>query len=57
MFWFNYFQAYLSILYLKLPETFAMVLRGKVVMYHNVATDLKYTEFIMYKPLEVELNI
>ncbi|KAK1427655.1 hypothetical protein QVD17_16347 [Tagetes erecta] len=45
-------RAYLSILYLKLPETFAMVLRGKVVLYHNVATDLKYTEFIMYKPLE-----
>ncbi|KAI7725957.1 hypothetical protein M8C21_000920 [Ambrosia artemisiifolia] len=45
-------RAYLSVLYLKLPETFAMVLRGKVVLYHNVATDLKYTEFIMYKPLE-----
>ncbi|KAL8225968.1 hypothetical protein R6Q57_018525 [Mikania cordata] len=45
-------RAYLSILYLKLPETFAIVLRGKVVLYHNVATDLKYTEFIMYKPVE-----
>ncbi|KAI3763151.1 hypothetical protein L1987_53601 [Smallanthus sonchifolius] len=45
-------RAYLSVLYLKLPETFAMVLRGKVVLYHNVATDLKYTEFIMYKPTE-----
>ncbi|KVH98225.1 Histidine kinase-like ATPase, ATP-binding domain-containing protein [Cynara cardunculus var. scolymus] len=43
-------RAYLSILYLKLPETFAMMLRGKVILYHNVATDLKYTEFIVYKP-------
>ncbi|KAI3512901.1 hypothetical protein L1887_20223 [Cichorium endivia] len=43
-------RAYLSILYLKLPENFAMVLRGKVVLYHNVSTDLKYTEFIVYKP-------
>ncbi|XP_071686500.1 protein MICRORCHIDIA 6-like isoform X2 [Rutidosis leptorrhynchoides] len=45
-------RAYLSILYLKLPETFAIVLRGKVVIYRNVATDLKYTEYIMYKPAE-----
>ncbi|XP_076920857.1 protein MICRORCHIDIA 6-like [Bidens hawaiensis] len=45
-------RAYLSILYLKLPETFTMALCGKVVLYHNVATDLKYTEFIMYKPIE-----
>ncbi|CAI9280396.1 unnamed protein product [Lactuca saligna] len=43
-------RAYLSVLYLKLPDTFAMVLRGKVVLYHNIATDLKHTEFIMYKP-------
>ncbi|KAK9073531.1 hypothetical protein SSX86_007855 [Deinandra increscens subsp. villosa] len=45
-------RAYLSILYLKLPEHFAMSLRGEVILYHNVATDLKYTEFIMYKPSE-----
>ncbi|KAI3761372.1 hypothetical protein L1987_51786 [Smallanthus sonchifolius] len=43
-------RAYLSILYLKLPDTFAMVLRGKVVLYHNIAMDLKHPEFIMYKP-------
>ncbi|XP_076906352.1 protein MICRORCHIDIA 6-like [Bidens hawaiensis] len=43
-------RAYLSILYLKLPDTFAMVLRGKVVLYHNIANDLKHTEFIMYRP-------
>ncbi|KAI3785785.1 hypothetical protein L1987_44910 [Smallanthus sonchifolius] len=43
-------RAYLSVLYLKLPDTFAMVLRGQVVLYHNIANDLKHTEFIMYKP-------
>nr|GEW05903.1 protein microrchidia 6-like [Tanacetum cinerariifolium] len=42
-------RAYLSILYLKLPETFCIRLRGKVVLYHNIATDLKYHEFISYK--------
>ncbi|KAJ9559638.1 hypothetical protein OSB04_004798 [Centaurea solstitialis] len=46
-------RAYLSVLYLKLPKTFAMVLRGKVVLYRNVATELKYTEFIKYKPQSV----
>nr|GEV47931.1 protein microrchidia 6-like isoform X1 [Tanacetum cinerariifolium] len=43
-------RAYLSILYLKLPSSFAIVLRGEVIIYHNVATDLKYTEYIMYTP-------
>ncbi|XP_076960530.1 protein MICRORCHIDIA 6-like [Bidens hawaiensis] len=43
-------RAYLSVLYLKLPDTFAMVLRGKVVLYHNIANDLMHTEFIMYRP-------
>ncbi|PWA76151.1 histidine kinase-like ATPase, C-terminal domain-containing protein [Artemisia annua] len=43
-------RAYLSILYLKLPSSFAIVLRGEVIIYHNVATDLKYPEFIMYTP-------
>ncbi|XP_076947656.1 protein MICRORCHIDIA 6-like [Bidens hawaiensis] len=43
-------RAYLSVLYLKLPSSFAIVLRGKVILYHNIATDLKHQEFIMYKP-------
>ncbi|KAI3684514.1 hypothetical protein L6452_33738 [Arctium lappa] len=50
-------RAYLSILYLKLPETFTMVLRGKVILYHNVATDLKYTEFIVYKPHNASVEV
>ncbi|XP_024972379.1 protein MICRORCHIDIA 6-like isoform X2 [Cynara cardunculus var. scolymus] len=43
-------RAYLSVLYLKLPDTFCIVLRGKVVLYYNIATDLKIPEFILYKP-------
>ncbi|KAK1373201.1 Protein MICRORCHIDIA like [Heracleum sosnowskyi] len=43
-------RAYLSVLYLRLPASFCMLLRGKVVEYHNIATDLKYPEFILYKP-------
>ena len=43
-------QAYLSVLYLRLPSNFCMFLRGRVVEYHNIATDLKYPEFIVYKP-------
>ncbi|PSR89570.1 Protein MICRORCHIDIA like, partial [Actinidia chinensis var. chinensis] len=43
-------RVYLSILYLRLPESFCMILRGRVVEYHNIATDLKFPEFILYKP-------
>uniref|UniRef100_A0A1S3ZPW5 Protein MICRORCHIDIA 6-like n=1 Tax=Nicotiana tabacum TaxID=4097 RepID=A0A1S3ZPW5_TOBAC len=42
--------AYLSILYLKIPENFCIWLRGRIVEYHNIARDLKYPEFIVYKP-------
>ena len=43
-------QAYLSILYLRVPENFCMMLRGKCVQYHSIANDLKFPEFILYKP-------
>ncbi|KAI3674824.1 hypothetical protein L2E82_51940 [Cichorium intybus] len=43
-------REYLSILYVNLPETLCIVLRKKTVLYHNIATDLKHPEFIMYKP-------
>ncbi|KAJ6868974.1 hypothetical protein NC651_033913 [Populus alba x Populus x berolinensis] len=43
-------QAYLSILYLRLPESFTIVLRGKFVKHHNLALDLKFQEFIVYRP-------
>ncbi|OIV98199.1 hypothetical protein TanjilG_28712 [Lupinus angustifolius] len=41
---------YMSILYLRLPEAFRIILRGKDVIPHNIADDLKYTEYIIYKP-------
>ncbi|XP_020212650.2 protein MICRORCHIDIA 6 isoform X2 [Cajanus cajan] len=43
-------RAYFSILYLGIPESFRIILRGQVVKLHNIADDLKYTEFILYKP-------
>lgn len=43
-------RAYLSILYLRLPQNFRIVLRGKVVEHHNYANDLKFPEFILYRP-------
>ncbi|XP_049408831.1 protein MICRORCHIDIA 6-like isoform X2 [Solanum stenotomum] len=43
-------RAYLSILYLRIPENFCIWLCGQIVEYHNIANDLKYREFILYKP-------
>nr|XP_034925954.1 protein MICRORCHIDIA 6-like isoform X4 [Populus alba] len=43
-------RAYLSILYLRIPESFTIVLRGKFVKHHNLALDLKFQEFIVYRP-------
>lgn len=43
-------RLYLSILYLRVPENFKMVLRGEVVEHHNVVDDLKHIEYIVYKP-------
>ncbi|WMV11986.1 hypothetical protein MTR67_005371 [Solanum verrucosum] len=43
-------RAYLSVLYLRIPDNFCILLRGRVVELHNIAKDLKYPEFIMYKP-------
>ncbi|XVF58025.1 hypothetical protein PTKIN_Ptkin07bG0029200 [Pterospermum kingtungense] len=43
-------NAYLSILYLRLPQCFNVVLRGRIVEHHNIADDLKFHEFILYKP-------
>ncbi|KAK6920674.1 Morc, S5 domain 2-like [Dillenia turbinata] len=43
-------RAYLSILYLKLPQCFMIILRGRVIEHYVIANDLKYPEFIVYKP-------
>lgn len=54
---FLYIQAYLSILYLHVPDNFYIILRGRVVEYHNIVNDLKFPEFIEYKPRNVEVNL
>ncbi|KAF3613196.1 putative nuclear transcription factor Y subunit B-5-like [Capsicum annuum] len=46
-------RAYLSVLYMRIPDHFCILLRGRVVEFHNIAKDLKYPEFIMYKPQTV----
>ncbi|XP_052482392.1 protein MICRORCHIDIA 6 isoform X3 [Gossypium raimondii] len=46
-------RVYLSILYLRIPETFRIILRGEIVEHHNIADDLKYIEYILYKPQSV----
>ncbi|XP_048136438.1 protein MICRORCHIDIA 6-like isoform X3 [Rhodamnia argentea] len=43
-------RVYLSILYLQIPESFKIVLRGQNVERHNIADDLKYIEYILYRP-------
>ncbi|XP_016649408.1 PREDICTED: protein MICRORCHIDIA 6-like isoform X2 [Prunus mume] len=53
-------RAYASILYRQLPEYFRIILRGRDVEHHNIASDLKYLQFIKYMPqihgnMEVEI--
>ncbi|XP_028783973.1 protein MICRORCHIDIA 6 isoform X1 [Neltuma alba] len=43
-------RVYLSILYLRVPESFRIILRGQVVKPHNIADDLKFPEYILYQP-------
>ncbi|KAK9271675.1 hypothetical protein L1049_002038 [Liquidambar formosana] len=48
---YNYsLRVYSSILYLRLPQSFRIILRGRVVGHHNIVDDLKFPEFILYKP-------
>lgn len=43
-------QVYASILYLNMPQNFLIILRGKVVEHRSIASDLKFTQYIAYKP-------
>ncbi|KAK7265669.1 hypothetical protein RJT34_33292 [Clitoria ternatea] len=43
-------HAYVSILYLRIPESFRIILRGQVVKQHNIADDLKHVQYILYRP-------
>ncbi|OAY69257.1 MORC family CW-type zinc finger protein 4, partial [Ananas comosus] len=44
------FQVYASILYLHLPQSFRIVLRGRDVTPHHIVDDLKFRECIKYRP-------
>ncbi|XP_051139500.1 protein MICRORCHIDIA 6 [Andrographis paniculata] len=50
-------RAYLSILYLKIEDNFCIILRGQVVEFHSIANDLKFPEFILYRPHNAEGQI
>ncbi|XP_057862998.1 protein MICRORCHIDIA 6 isoform X2 [Cryptomeria japonica] len=43
-------RVYSSILYLQIPDNFRIILRGRVVEHHKIANDLKFPEYILYKP-------
>ncbi|MCI00296.1 MORC family CW-type zinc finger protein 3-like, partial [Trifolium medium] len=43
-------RVYLSILYLRLPTNFQIILRGEAVKPHSIADDLKLVEFVKYSP-------
>lgn len=43
-------RAYSSVLYLHVPETFQIILRGELVMPHHIVNDLMYRECIRYRP-------
>uniref|UniRef100_A0A0D3HLJ2 Morc S5 domain-containing protein n=1 Tax=Oryza barthii TaxID=65489 RepID=A0A0D3HLJ2_9ORYZ len=44
------FRVYASVLYLKLPAYFRIILRGEEVKHHYIASDLRYTQCIRYRP-------
>lgn len=43
-------QSYASILYLRLPHFFRMILRGKEVEHHNIVNDMMHKQEVTYRP-------
>lgn len=43
-------QSYASILYLRLPPGFRIILRGKDVEHHNLVNDMMMAQEITYRP-------
>lgn len=43
-------RSYASILYLRLPQNFRMILRGKEIEHHNIVNDMMLTQEITYRP-------
>ena len=44
------FQSYTSILYLRLPPSFRMILHGKDVEHHNIENDMMMSQEVTYRP-------
>ncbi|KAH7429730.1 hypothetical protein KP509_09G063200 [Ceratopteris richardii] len=49
-------RSYASILYLKLPQGFRMLLRGKEIEHHDLADDLMFTEVWTYRPVDSDVK-
>lgn len=45
-------QSYVSILYLRVPPEFRIILRGRDVEHHNIVNDMMHTDQITYRPKE-----
>ena len=45
-------QSYVSILYLRVPPEFRIILRGRDVEHHNIVNDMMHTNQITYRPKE-----
>lgn len=43
-------QSYASILYLRIPPGFRIILRGKDVERHNIVNDMMFTQEVTYRP-------
>ncbi|VFQ92863.1 unnamed protein product [Cuscuta campestris] len=43
-------RSYTSILYLRVPSTFRIILRGKDVHHHNIVNDMMMTQEVTYRP-------
>lgn len=43
-------RSYTSILYLRIPPGFRMVLRGKDIQHHNIVNDMMMTTEVTYRP-------
>lgn len=44
------FQSYASILYLRIPPGFRIILRGQDVVHHNIVNDMMMREEVTYRP-------
>ncbi|CAI8619335.1 unnamed protein product [Vicia faba] len=43
-------RSYASILYLRFPQGFRIILRGKDVLHHNIVNDMMFSQEVTYRP-------